>query len=157
MPHTGVHSSPRMPKVALPTALSPGLPLGDGGCLIPLTLLRKAILYPHSSGSLPSRLDQVTGPVVFPYKALQSACSSPFSCLVSWAKSSALRSTAPALLRSTQKMSQLALCSFPCLCLHQFPGSWNQFPASTPFQLNSLVGRGSLVNQLKPSRCCRGV
>lgn len=152
MPHTGVHSSPRMPKAAPPTAHCPGLRrvscalpaphLRDGGCLLPLTLLRKAILYPHSSGSLPSRLDQVTGPVVFPYKALQSARSSPFACLVSWAKSSALRSTAPALLCSTQKMSQLALCSFPCLCLHQFPGSWKQFPASTPFQLNSPVGRG---------------
>lgn len=37
-------------------------------------------------------------------------------------------------------MSQLALCSFPCLCLHQFPGPWKQFPASVSFQLSEFSG-----------------
>lgn len=140
--YTGEHCSPRMPKGA--SATYPGLrPLRVSSALLSHYLRGRGCLLPPDTPLNSYSLSQLWQPPLMqiklqtqlfsPHKALQSASSSPFSSsLLSWAKSSAPSSTAPALLIKAHRKchSWPSVHSLVCVFINfQAPGSSSQHPS----------------------------
>lgn len=127
-----------------------------GGCSLPRHSSEKPFFIIAAPAASPDRLDQVTDPFVFPAQSTVVCQLLPLLLQPRGAGPRVHLRVAQAQyfsLRNTENVTA-SLMSIPCTRLHQFPGPWEQFPASTPFQLSMLPrGARSFLNLLKPSRC----